>query len=90
MNEQKSDKIDDSESEKVLVSFYLSQKTSEQIDDILFYLKKQLPFEKRRKLTKSILYETGFKILIEDYKEKGEESQLSKAIQALLINYGNE
>lgn len=90
MNEQKSDKVDDSESEKVLVSFYLSQKTSEQIDDILFYLKKQLPFEKRRKLTKSILYETGFKILIEDYKENGKESRLSKAIQNLLIDYGSE
>lgn len=90
MNGQKSDKIDDSESEKVLVSFYLSQKTSEQIDDILFYLKKQLPFEKRRKLTKSIFYETGFKILIEDYNKKGEESRLSKAIQDLLIDYGSE
>lgn len=84
MNGQKSDKIDDSESEKVLVSFYLSQKTSEQIDDILFYLKKQLPFEKRRKLTKSFFYETGFKILIDEYNEKGKESHLWKAVQNLL------
>lgn len=90
MNGQKSDKIGDSKNEKVLVSFYLSQKTSEQIEDILFYLKKQLPFEKRRKLTKSVLYETGFKILIEDYKKKGKESSLSKAVEDLLIDYGRE
>ena len=86
MNGQKSDKPDEQESEKILVSFYLSQKTSEQIDDILFYMKKRLPFEKRRKLTKSTFYETGFKILIEDYNNKGEESRLWKAIQELLVN----
>lgn len=84
MNGQKSDKPDETESEKILVSFYLSQKTSEQIDDILFYVKKRLPFEKRRKLTKSNFYEIGLKILIEDYNAKGEESQLLKAIQDLL------
>lgn len=82
--EKKSDKSDEVENEKILVSFYLSQKTSEQIDDILFYVKKRLPFEKRRKLTKSTFYEIGFKILIEDYNTKGEESPLLKAIQDLL------
>lgn len=82
--EKKSDKSDEVENEKILVSFYLSQKTSEQIDDILFYVKKRLPFEKRRKLTKSTFYEIGFKILIEDYNAKGEESRLLKTIQDLL------
>ena len=86
MNGQKSNKHVEPENEKILVSFYLSQETSEQIDDILFYVKKRLPFEKRRKLTKSVFYETGFKILIEDYNSKGEESSLWKAIQELLIN----
>ena len=86
MNERKSDKSADSESEKVVVSFYSTQNTSEQIDDILFFLKKRLPFEKRKKLTKSNLYETGFKILIEDYNTNGEESQLWKAVQELLID----
>lgn len=86
MNGQKFDKPDDSESEKVLVSFYLSQRTSEQIDDILFYLKKRLPFDKRRKLTKSTFYEIGLKILIEEHNSKGEESRLWEAIQDLLMN----
>ncbi len=86
MNGQKSNKPDEPENEKILVSFYLSQETSEQIDDILFYVKKRLPFEKRRKLTKSVFYETGFKVLIEEYNAKGEESSLWKAIQELLIN----
>jgi len=86
MNGQKPEKPDESEGEKILVSFYLSQKTSEQIDDILFYIKKQLPFENRRKLTKSTFYETGFKILIADYQAKGEDSQLWRTIQELLGN----
>ena len=86
MNERKSDKSENSESEKILVSFYLSQKTSEQVDDLLFYLKKGLPFEKRKKLTKSSFFETGFKILIEDYHTNGEKSRLWRAVQELLIN----
>lgn len=84
MNGQKSNKPGESEKGKVLVSFYLSQRTSEQIDEILFYIKKRLPFDKRRKLTKSVFYETGFKILIEDYNNKVEENQLWKAIEELL------
>lgn len=84
MSGRTGNKAVDSENEKVLVSFYLSQKTSEQIDDILFYIKKRLPFEKRRKLTKTTFYEIGFKILIEDYNDNSEESSLWKAIQELL------
>ena len=85
MNDKKEDKLDDS-GDKILVSFYLSPKTLEKIDDLLFFVKKQLPIEKRRKLTKSVFYETGFKILIEDYNINGEESPLLKAIQELMKN----
>lgn len=84
MDDTKADKIDELNADKILVSFYLSLKTLENIDDLVFYIKKQLPIGKRRKLTKSVFYETGFKILIEEYKTKGEESALLKAIQELM------
>ncbi len=84
MDDTKADKIDELNADKILVSFYLSLETLEKIDDLVFYVKKQLPIGKRRKLTKSVFYETGFKILIEEYNIKGEESSLLKAIQELM------
>lgn len=84
MTDKKSDKPDEYKGDKILVSFYLSPKTLEKIDDLVFYVKKRLPIEKRRKVTKSIFYETGFKLLIEDYNSKGEECLLLKAIQKLM------
>jgi hypothetical protein len=50
-------------------------------DDFLFYVKKRLPVENRRKLTKFVFYEIGLIIAIEDFNQKGEESSLWKAIQ---------
>lgn len=79
MNSKK-DKKEQSDDDKYLVSFYLSAATVEKIDDLLFYLKKRVPMDKRRRLTKSMFYETGFRILIEEYNSKGEESLLWKAI----------
>ena len=67
MNDKKVEKIDNSD-EKILISFYVFPTTMERLDDLLFYMKKRLPIEKRRKLTKSVFYETGFKILIEEQK----------------------
>lgn len=84
MDEPKADQIDEPNTDKILVSFYLSLKTLEKVDDLIFYVKKQLPIGKRRRLTKSVFYETGFKILIEEYNNKGEESSLLKAIQELM------
>lgn len=84
MKDKKNDNPVEQDGEKILVSFYLSPKTLEKIDDLVFYVKKQLPIDKRRKLTKSVFYETGFKILIEDYNLKGKESLLLKALQKLM------
>ena len=84
MKDKKVDNPNEQEGEKILVSFYLSPKTLEKIDDLFFYVKKRLPIDKRRKLTKSVFYETGFKILIEDYNSKGEDSVLLKALQELM------
>lgn len=83
MNDKKVEKNDNSD-DKILISFYVSPATLERLDDLLFFMKKRLPIEKRRKLTKSVFYETGFKILIEEYHEKDEESRLWKDIEKLL------
>lgn len=84
MNDKKAGKPEDSSDDKILVSFYLSPQTLEQIDDLLFYVKKRLPIGKRRKLTKSVFYETGLKIIVEEYNAKGEASAFLKAIQELM------
>lgn len=87
MDDKRKAKTDNSDSTaKVLVSFYLLHETFEKIDDILFYIKKRLPIEKRRRLTKTVFYEAGIQVLIEDYNAKGEESSLLKAIQKLIQN----
>lgn len=81
MNENSKDKSEDADNYKIAMSFYISPAALEKIDDFLFYVKKRLPVEKRRKLTKSVFYEIGLIIAIEDFNQKGEESSLWKAIQ---------
>ena len=81
MNDNRKNKSEDSDSDKIAMSFYVSPETLEKIDDFLFYVKKRLPVEKRRKLTKSVFYEIGLKIAIEDFNQKGEKSSLWRAIQ---------
>ena len=86
MNDKKPEKLNDSEENKILVSFYLSPQTLEKVDDFLFYAKKRLPMGKRRKLTKSVFYEAALRIVIEDQSLKGEESSLWKAIYEMMQN----
>jgi hypothetical protein len=84
MNHKSKDKSDDSDNNKISINFYISPVTLEKIDDFLFYVKKRLPIEKRRKLTKSVFYEIGLKIAIEEFNKKGEESSLWQAINEQL------
>jgi hypothetical protein len=86
MNDKKTDKLTDNDGDKIAINFYLSHEALEKIDDFLFYVKKRLPIEKRRKLSRSVFYEIGLKTAIEDYNKKGEESALWKAICELLQN----
>ncbi len=86
MNGKNDDKQSIPEVERILISFYLSTDTLEKLDDVLFYARKRLPIGKRRKLTKSVLYEIGLKMVIEDYHEKEEESFLWKAVDKLVQN----
>lgn len=71
---------------KILISFYVSTRTLETLEDFLYFVKRQLPIERRRSLTKSVFYETGFNILIDEFRLKGKDSSLYKAIQDLNKN----
>ncbi len=84
MNAKKADNLFETEGDKILVSFYLSPQTLEDIDDLLFLIKKKMPIEKRRKLTKSVFYETGMKFLIESYRANGEENSFVKKVLELM------
>lgn len=70
--------------EKYLISVYISAKTAEKIDDCMFGMKKRMPMDKRRKLTKSIFCEIGLRLAVEEYNRTGEESPLWKEIANLL------
>lgn len=74
------EKATNSENEKIAINFYITLDTLEKIEDFLFLVKKRLPIEKRRRLTRSVFYEIGLKIAIEDFNKRGEESSLWKAI----------
>jgi hypothetical protein len=86
MDDGKTEKMDDLEDNKIMVSVYLSSKTVEKVDDILFYAKKRLPMGKRRRLTKSVFYEAALRVIIEDQNLKGEESPLWNAISEMIQN----
>lgn len=79
MNDNKN-KGNGNESNKIAVSCYFSIKSIERIDDFLFHVKKRLPIEKRRKLSRSVFYEVGLNTAIEEFDKKGEQSELFKAI----------
>lgn len=84
MKNKNSEKTAASQNDKILVSFYLSSETLEEVDDLIFHLKKQLPMDKRRKLTKSIFYEASLKILLEGYKTPENGYSLLKVINELM------
>lgn len=84
MNDKNISKTENITDDKIQVNFYLSTKTLEKIEDLLFYAKKRLPLDKRRKLTKSIFYENCFNIIINEYNLKGEESVFWKSIKELM------
>jgi hypothetical protein len=77
MTRKDAKKLEDSDTNKFLINFYLFADAVEKIDDVLFYLKKKLPIDKRRKITKSVFYEIGLRIVAEEFNKRGEESPKS-------------
>jgi hypothetical protein len=84
MKDKNSEKTTASENEKILVSFYLSPKMLEEVDDFIYHLKKSLPVEKRRKMTKSLFYEASLKVLIQEYRATENEDLLLQVIRDLM------
>ena len=62
------------------VNLRLSADISETIEDVLFYARKEMVRGKRKKITKSDLYETIFRDLISEYQTRGKESRLWKLV----------
>jgi len=69
-------------SEKDKVMIHLPIETSEKIDDVIFSLRKRLPRNKRKKLTKSKFYELIALSMLNDLKSMGNESILVKVVDA--------
>lgn len=84
MKDKNSEKTTASENEKILVSFYLSPKMLEEVDDFIYHLKKSLPVEKRRKMTKSLFYEASLKVLVQEYRATENEDLLLQVIRDLM------
>lgn len=82
MNDKK--KSVENDKDKIATNVYLTSESLEKIDDFIFYARKRLPMEKRRKLTRSVFYEVGLKTAIDDFNKKGEQSALWKAICDLI------
>ena len=76
--------MQDFEGDKLMVSFYLSTDFLDNLDDFLFYARKRLPIDKRRKLTKSFFYEAALRLAVKDHNERDEESTLWKTIQEMM------
>lgn len=71
---------------KEQMGFYVSPELIEKIEDLLFNLRKQLPRDKRKKLTRSQFLELILESVIEEY----ETSQLNSPIQKIISNWSIE
>lgn len=68
--------------DKVSVNIRLPADIVEILDEVIFYAKKEIGKNKRRKITKSEFYEMVFRDLVNEYKLTGKESRLWKAVTA--------
>ena len=69
---------------KPQIAFSIRQEILEAVEDTLFYLRKELPPNKRKKLTKSILFEIALMSVVSEYKIKGSKSSVLKSINELI------
>lgn len=72
--------VPDKNQKKDLVNVYISRELTEKIEDLLFNLKKQLPHNKRKKLTRSQFFELILESMVLDY----ENSQINSPIQKIV------
>lgn len=67
-------------SEKEKITLNLSSELAEQMEDALFSLRKRLPRNQRKQLTKSLLYELILIKIVENFIQIGDKSLLVKII----------
>lgn len=72
------EKKQNSSVQKEPTSLYLSSDLIEKMEDIEFYMKKQIPKDKRKRLNKSILHEIILTNVVENYLAEKQNSLLSK------------
>ncbi|HEX8377462.1 MAG TPA: hypothetical protein VF602_06550 [Pedobacter sp.] len=73
----------DKNQKKEQMALYISPELIEKVEDLLFNLKKQLPREKRKKLTRSQFLELILESIILDY----ETNQLNSPIQKIVSGW---
>jgi hypothetical protein len=57
-----------SKDNKTQVTFYISNDILELVEDTIFYLKKQMPLDKRKKITRSMFFEAAIKFALAEKK----------------------
>ena len=66
---------------KEKVNIYLSSEIVEKIEELVFYFRKQLPPEKRKRLNKSKLYELILEHACAEFSANGQQGILGEIIQ---------
>ncbi len=64
---------------------YISRELTDEVEELLFALRKQLPREKRKKLTRSEFFELILKSVVLDYRS----SQMNSAIQRIVKEWSS-
>lgn len=62
------------------VNLCLSTEVLEKLEDALFHLRKQIPREKRKKLTRSKLHEIILDDILTEFSKMGQNGRLGKII----------
>ena len=62
---------------KVKATYYISQTTADDLEDAWYHLRKEAPQEDRGEISKSFIVDVALRIVLEDLKKQGKESQLA-------------
>ena len=63
--------------EKVKATYYISQTTADDLEDAWYQLRKEAPPENRGEISKSSIVDVALRMVLEDLKKQGKESQLA-------------
>jgi hypothetical protein len=75
---------EETKTQKECISFFLNVELIDKLNDVRFYIQKQLPREKRKKLTKTKLFELILETAAEDYKTNEKSGILWKTVNKWL------